>query len=195
MRHPCQIWIVFGRKRSLCYCLSWELSSIKKITVKTASLFFFFFITSHKNLKPIRYGNLWERRDLGQSEFLLKKHSLPWEGAREDVTVMGEEGQSPPKWVGVLRDKLWTSDLLEHFWQMTSVLRPNQRTRLVSPVNEAAQVIHLGALHAWSMKSSERLKRVMSKAEACLWKNEFQGLAVLEHRPSGLGVRRLFFTK
>lgn len=96
----CQIWIVFDRKISLCYCLSWELSSIKKITMKTASLsfiLFFFFITSHKNLKPIRYGNLWECRDLGQSESLLKKYSLPWEGAREDAIMMGEGRQVTPK--------------------------------------------------------------------------------------------------
>ena len=95
----CQIWIVFDRKISLCYCLSWELSSIKKITVKTASLsfIFFFFITSHENLKPIRYGNLWESRDLGQSESLLKKYSLPWEGAREEAIMMGEDRQVTPK--------------------------------------------------------------------------------------------------
>ena len=42
----CQIWIMFDRKISLCYCLSWELSSIKKITVKTASLSFIFFFFS-----------------------------------------------------------------------------------------------------------------------------------------------------
>lgn len=32
------------------------------------------------------------------------------------------------------------------------------------------------------MKSSKSLKRVMSEAEACLWKNEFRGLALLKHR-------------
>lgn len=43
MRHARQTCIMFGRKISLFYCcLSLELSSIKKITVKTASLFLFF---------------------------------------------------------------------------------------------------------------------------------------------------------
>lgn len=32
------------------------------------------------------------------------------------------------------------------------------------------------------MKSSKSLKRVMSEAEACLWKNEFRSLALLKHR-------------
>lgn len=50
-------------------------------------------------------------------------------------------------------------------------------------------------MHAWAMKSSERLKRVMSKAKACLWKNEFRGLAVLKLRLSVLRVLWLFFTK
>lgn len=37
------------------------------------------------------------------------------------------------------------------------------------------------------MKSSESLKRVMSKAEPCLWKNEFRGLALLKQSVRAAG--------
>lgn len=64
---------------------------------------------------------------------------------------------------------------------MAFLQTPNQRTGSLSQHGPSEPCIW-PRWHACSMKSSERLKRVMSEAEACLWKNEFRGLASLEHR-------------